>query len=120
MRSRFWVADASAAAVAAGLSLADYLAAKNPMFPAGEAALAPFITELDLPENETFVVVLNNSLLSPGGENPLGVIHKAVIPSPDPTGRRVINSIGFTPRSAGVAGLPATELTQFLTRDDID
>lgn len=39
--SRFWIADSSAAAQAAGLSLKDYLAAHNPMFPDGEAKLAP-------------------------------------------------------------------------------
>src|SRR5437764_7746997 len=63
VRSRFWIADASAAAVRAGLGLQQYLAAHNPMFPAGEAELSPFITELDLPLRESFLVVINNSLL---------------------------------------------------------
>jgi hypothetical protein len=120
VRSRFWVADASTAAVCAGLTLKDYLAAYNPMFPSGEAQLAPFITELDLPHGESFLVVVNNSLLPFDGVNPLGVLHKAVIPSPDPVGRRIINSIGFTPRSAATPGLPASELERFLTRDDLD
>ena len=122
VRSRFWIADASAASVAAGLPLADYLAAHNPMFPAGEAKLAPFITELDLPHNEAFVVVVNNSLMPIGNGNPLGVLHKAVIPSPDAlsTSRRVINSIGFTPRTASTMGLPETEHERFLTRPDLD
>lgn len=119
VRSRFWIADASAAAVRAGLPLADYLAADNPMFPAGEATLVPFVTELDLPHGEAFVVVVNNSLLPLDGANPLGVLHKAVIPSPDPTGRRVINSVGFTP-AAGATGLPPAERDRFLTRDDLD
>ena len=117
--SRFWIADSSAAASAAGLSLKDYLAAHNPMFPDGEAKLAPHITELDLPRGEAFLVVVNNSLLPLDGTNPLGVLHKAVIPSPDPAGRRVINSIGFTPHAPGV-GLPPTELERFLARDDLD
>src|SRR4051812_22799913 len=34
--SRFWIADASAAAVRAGLSLKDYLAANHPILPAGD------------------------------------------------------------------------------------
>jgi hypothetical protein len=132
--SRFWIADSSAAAEAAGLSLKDYLAAHNPMFPDGEAKLAPFVTELGLPHGEAFLVVVNNSLLPLDGANPLGVLHKAVIPSPDLTGprngiedsgragreqRRVINSIGFTPLAPGV-GLPPAELERFLTRDDLD
>jgi hypothetical protein len=137
VRSRFWIADSSAAASAAGMSLKDYLAAHNPMFPSGEAKLAPFITELDLPHGaavkpgfacdrsrettgESFLVVVNNCLLPLDGANPLGVLHKAVIPSPDPAGRRVINSIGFTPFADGVAGLPPAELHRFLTRDDLD
>jgi hypothetical protein len=120
VRSRFWIADGSAAARAAGLSLKNYLAAHNPMFPAGEAALAPFVTELNLPPDEAFLVVVNNSLLPFGDGNPLGVLHKAVIPSPDPAGRRVINSIGFTPRGGDVTGLPSTELDRFVTRDDLD
>jgi hypothetical protein len=117
--SRFWIADSSAAAAAAGLSLKDYLAAHNPMFPDGEAKLAPHITELGLPHGEAFLVVVNNSLLPLSESNPLGVLHKAVIPSPDPAGRRVINSIGFTPLAPGV-GLPPAELERFLTRDDLD
>jgi hypothetical protein len=36
VRSRFWIADASAAAARAGMGLTEYLAAHNPMFPAGE------------------------------------------------------------------------------------
>lgn len=118
--SRFWVADVSAAAVRAGLSLEAYLKANNPMLPAGEAALAPFVTELSLPHGESFLIVANNSQLPHGNGNPLGVLHKAVIESPDPNGTRVINSIGFTPRVEGVAGLPDAELERFLTRDDLD
>ena len=120
VRSRFWIADASAAAVRAGMGLKEYLAAHNPMFPAGEAVLAPFVTELDLPHGESFLVVVNNSLLPLGDGHPLGVLHKAVIPSPDLAGRRVINSIGFIPRTETVTGLPDAELERFLARDDLD
>jgi hypothetical protein len=118
--SRFWIADVTAAAVRAGLPLKDYLAAHNLLFPVGEAALAPFVTELDLPHGESFIIVVNNSLLPLDGTNPLGVLHKAVIPSPDPAGARIINSIGFTPRTQGAPGLPRVEIERFLTRDDLD
>jgi hypothetical protein len=123
VRSRFWIADSSAAAGAAGLSLKEYLTANNPMFPSGEAALAPFVTELELPHGEAFVIVANNSELPLGNGHPLGVLHKAVIPpqaGPEQTGPRVINSIGFTPRTDVTPGLPAAELDRFLTRDDLD
>ena len=118
VRSRFWIADGSAAAHAAEMGLKEYLAANNPMFPHGEAALEPFTTELQLPHGEAFLIVVNNSLLPFGGGHPLGVLHKAVIPSPDPARRRVINSIGFT--SADTKGLSAAEVERFLTRDDLD
>lgn len=120
VRSRFWLADASAAAARAGLGLTEYLTANHPILPTGEAALAPFVTELDIPHGEAYLVVANNSLLPNDGRSPLGVLHKAVIPLPDSNGRRVINSIGFTPRTASVAGLPPAELDHFLTRDDLD
>jgi hypothetical protein len=117
VRSRFWIADASAAAHAAGVSLAEYLKAHNPMFPAGEVALAPFVTELPLPHGESFLIVANNSLLPFDGTNPLGVLHKAVIEEPDPAARRVINSVGY---AVGAGGLPRAELERFLSREDLD
>jgi hypothetical protein len=48
------------------------------------------------------------------------VLHKAVIPSPDPSGTRVINSIGYTPATVGIVGLPLEETARFLSRDDLD
>ncbi len=117
VRSRFWIADASAAARAAGVPLAEYLKAHNPMFPAGEAALALFVTELPLPHGEPFLILANNSLLPCAGTNPLGVLHKAVIEEPDPAARRVINSVGY---AVGAVGLPRAELERFLAREDLD
>lgn len=117
VRSRFWIADSSAAAHAAGVSLAEYLKAHNPMFPAGEAALAPYVTELPLPHGEAYLVLANNSLLPLDGTNPLGVLHKAVIDEPDPAARRVINSIGY---AVNVPGLPRAELERFLSRSNLD
>jgi len=109
VRSRFFVADAHRAADRAGMDVEAYLSTHNPMFPAGEIRLAPFITELDLPDGEPFVVVLNNSLMPfvPGGSNPLGVLHKGEIVAPDPVARRVINSLGRAPnRWSGIGGRP--------------
>jgi hypothetical protein len=54
VRSRFWIADASAAADRAGVPRAECLKASGPMLPEGEAALAPFITESALPQGEAF------------------------------------------------------------------
>jgi hypothetical protein len=121
VRSRVFVADAHRAAAGAGLGIREYLAAFNPMTPAGEARLAPHSTELAVPHGEAFVVAINNSLMPPEPGNPLGVLHKAVIVTPDPAARRVINSVGLMLASDPTAtpkALPAIE--HFLTRDDLD
>lgn len=121
VRSRFWVADVSAAAFAEPLPLNEYLAAFNPMFPRGEEKLAPFITEIAVPHEESFLLAINNSQLSfdPDARNPLGLLHKAVIPDPVPVARRVINSIGFTPAAWSICKIN-TDVERFLSRIDLD
>lgn len=121
VRSRVFAADAERAALAAGLPVNEYLAAHNPMTPAGEAKLWPVATELALPANEPFVVVLNNSLLPPGPDRVLGVLHKATVPDPDPTATRVINSVGLM-RAGDPAGVPKPDdaIAHFLARTDLD
>ena len=98
--------------------LAEFLAKFNPMFPTGEAKYLPFVTELELPHGEPYIVAINNSQLplEAGEANPLGVLHKAIIDQPDPAARRVINSVGLTPGNAPES--PA--IAHFLTRDDLD
>jgi hypothetical protein len=121
VKSRIFIADASRAAVEAGMALPEFVAQFNPMFPAGEARYAPFVTELELPDGEPYVVAVNNSLLPyvPGAGNPLGVLHKAVIEEPDPAVWRVINSIGLAPVGM-VAGKTAEALRQFVSGDALD
>lgn len=121
VRSRVFAADAERAAAAAGLPVNEYLAAHNPMTPAGEAKLWPVATELAAPTGEPFVVVLNNSLLPAGDGRVLGVLHKAEVPEPDATAVRVINSMGLMLRCDG-AGNPLSEdaIRRFVTRADLD
>lgn len=121
VRGRVFVADAERAAAAAGLPLNEFLAAHNPMTPAGEARLWPVTTELALPVNEPFVVVLNNSLMPSGAGRVLGVLHKAEVPDPDPSAERVINSVGLLVAGdpAGAAK-PTDAVAHFLTRADLD
>ncbi len=119
VRGRLFVADSSRAAAEAGVPLPEFVAKFNPMFPAGEAAYRPFVTELELPHGEAHVVAVNNSLLPLGGGNPLGVLHQAVIDRPDPSARRVINSVGLTP-AGGQPGKSPAEVERFVTRDDLD
>lgn len=119
--SHLFVADAEAAARAAGVGVNAFLAANNPMFPPGESRLHGFITELDWLAARGGVVVLNNSLFPDDAppDRPLGVLHKGEILRPDPAARRVINSAGIAPASAGRA-LPADAVERFLARDDLD
>jgi hypothetical protein len=116
-----FVADAERAAVAAGLPVNEYLAAHNPMTPAGEARLWPVATELAVPAGESFVVVLNNSLLPPGPGRVLGVLHKAEVPEPDPTAERVINSVGLM-LCGDPTGVPKVgeDVADFLDRSRLD
>lgn len=119
--SRVFAADAERAAADAGLPVTEYLAAHNPMTPAGEAKLWPVATELAVPTNEPFVVVLNNSLLPPGPDRVLGVLHKAEVPEPDPTAARVINSMGLMLRDDPAGRrLPAHVVGWFVARADLD
>lgn len=112
VRSRVFVADAPRAANHEGLDVRAFLARFNPMFPAGEERLRPFVTELDLPTDAPHIVAVNNGV-------ELGLLHRAVITTPDPTASRVINSMGLA--LAGDASvLPPAALDRFLTRDDLD
>lgn len=114
VRSRLFAGDVFRAATDAGISVPEWLRRHPPLTAAGEAALAPYVTELTLPPGEAVVVLFNNSLHT-------GVLHKGVIPEPDPAARRVINSVGLFPRgTAPGRELPDEALRHFLSRDDLD
>lgn len=122
VRSRLFAADAYRAAADAGSGVNAYLSASNPMLPAGESKLERYIAELSWPRARGAIVVVNNSLFpddTPPG-HALGVLHKRVIETPDPTARRVINSLGATPGGAGVRAVSEAEVEQFVTRADMD
>lgn len=121
VRSRFFVADANRAAERAGIGVNAFLSANNPMLPAGERALELFVTELTWPHELGAIVVVNNSLYpddAPAG-HPLGLLHKGVIEMPDPTARRVINSLGATPDGAGRV-VSDEEVRRFVEREGLD
>ncbi|MCU0704796.1 MAG: hypothetical protein MUF18_12530 [Fimbriiglobus sp.] len=120
--SRFFVADAARAAEAAGMGVNAFLTANNPLRPAGEAALANVTTELSWPTDRGAIVIVNNSLY-PDGEpgRPLGLLHKGLIPHPDPTATRVINSLGAMPADEpGRVSLPAEVVEEFVRRTGLD
>ena len=114
VRSRLFFADMGRAA-ADGTTVAELVRVANPMTPAGEAKLAPFVTEVPLPAGVPAVVLLNNC------QGPYGLLHKGVIDAPDPAATRVINSVGAFPAGLSDAvELPADRVRHFLDRTDLD
>lgn len=120
--SRFFVADAARAAEAAGMWVNAFLAANNPLRPAGEAALTDVTTEVSWPTDRGAIVVVNNSLFPDGAPGrPLGLLHKGLITHPDPSATRVINSIGAMPADeSGRTVLSASALEAFVSRAELD
>ena len=120
VRSRLLLADYSWAASDRGLTPQEFLRHHNPMYRAGEDALAPYVTELPPPAaGHARIVVVNNSSLpfTPARVNPLGVLHKAEIVDPSAAERRVVNSI-LIAAGQGDEVDPAGQRT-FVTTDEI-
>jgi hypothetical protein len=95
VHSRLFLADYTRAAFDLGITPQQFLHDFNPMYRQGEERLARFVTELPQPDpGHARLLVINNSSLpfSEARMNPLGVLHKAVIVTPDEAQRRVVNS----------------------------
>jgi hypothetical protein len=77
------------------LLLAPFLNDFNPMYRRGEELLGRYSTELPQPaEGHARILLVNNSTLpfTEGRTNPLGVMHKAIIVTPNDAERRIVNS----------------------------
>ena len=95
VRSQFFVADYTACAADLGLTPDAFLATRNPMYAAGQDLLAPYTTELlEVCGQRPQIVLVNNSSRPVDADPPglLGVLHHAVIPQPDRTQERIVNS----------------------------
>jgi hypothetical protein len=93
--SRLFLADYTRAAFDLGITPQAFLQDFNPMFKKGEELLGRYVTELPRPaEGHSRILVINNSSLAftEAGTNSLGVMHKAIIVSPDRAERRIVNS----------------------------
>lgn len=102
--SRLFLLDFTRAALARGLSPAEFLERINPLTPEGRAALEPFAAEVSKFDPGHFhIVTINNSSLplESRERGMLGVLHRAIIPKPDPAASRVVNSLVLTPRVEG-------------------
>jgi hypothetical protein len=112
--SRLWLYDHTRAAHDRGLSPAVFLERFNPLTEAGRRALGDYETELTAFAVDHYqAVVVNNGNRAPGGDSRgmLGVLHRALIPTPDPAARRVINSMMLAPTDP----LPDEAVASFLT-----
>jgi hypothetical protein len=95
VQSRLFLADYTRAAFELGITPGQFLQDYNPMYRRGEELLARYVTELPQPtDGHARILLVNNSSLpfSQDRANPLGVMHKAIIVTPDDAGRRVVNS----------------------------
>ncbi len=95
IRSRLFLADYSHAAFDFGITPKQFLVDFNPMFKKGEEVLARYVTELPQPcEGCSRILVINNSSLpfTEARSNTLGVMHKAIIDTPDENEHRIVNS----------------------------
>lgn len=93
--SRLYMADYTRAAFDMGITPKQFLSDYNPMFGKNEERLAGYITEVPAPvAGNSRIIVINNSSLtySANGDNPLGVMHKAIIVTPTASERRIVNS----------------------------
>lgn len=93
--SRLFLADYARAAFDLGITPQQFLHDYNPMYRRGEELLDRYVTELPQPdEGHSRILVINNSSLpfTEGRVNPLGVMHKALIVTPNETEQRIVNS----------------------------
>lgn len=93
VESRLFLADYTRAAFDLGITPQQFLNDCNPMFKKGEELLGRYVTELPQTENSRILVVNNSSLpFTEDGTNPLGVMHKAIIVTPNDAESRIVNS----------------------------
>ena len=95
VQSRLFLGDYTRAAYDLGITPQQFLQDYNPMFKKGEEVLAPYVTELPQPKpGHARILLINNSSLpfTEARTNPLGVMHKAIIVTPDELKRRIVNS----------------------------
>jgi hypothetical protein len=121
--SRLSAADYSRCARDLGIGPKRFLLDHNPMFPAGEAKLAGYVSEISAFDHRRYQAVLfNNSRLdpAPAGSGALGVMHRAVIPVPDPSAMRVIDSLLLAVAEPGTPdAVGAEQLREFAEGDGV-
>ncbi len=119
VRSRLFLADYARVAFDLCITPQQFLQDCNPMYRQGEELLARYVTELPQPaDGHARILLINNSSLpfTEGRTNPLGVMHKAEIVTPDEDQRRIVNS---TMLAVGGEEIGAEQQEEFVTTDEI-
>jgi hypothetical protein len=117
--SRLFLADYTRAAFDLGISPQQFLNDFNPMYRRGEELLGSYVTELPQPiEGHSSILLICNSSLpfTEDGTNSLGVMHKAVIVSPNESERRFVNSAMLVVEGEEIS---LETRREFLTTDEI-
>ena len=117
--SRLFLADFTRAAFDLGITPQQFLNDFNPMYRKGEELLGRYVTELPQPdEGHSRILVINNSSLpfTEARTNPLGVMHKAIIVTPDDAERRIVNSTMLVTEGDEIS---ADKQEEFITTDKI-
>jgi hypothetical protein len=119
VHSRLFLADYTRAAYDLGITPQQFLQDYNPMYRRGEELLARYVTELPQPEpGHSRILLINNSSLpfTEARTNPLGVMHKAVIVTPNEAERRIVNSTMLVTEGEEIA---ADKQEEFVRTDKI-
>jgi hypothetical protein len=117
--SRLFLADFTHAAFDLGITPQQFLNDFNPMYWKGEELLGRYVTELPQPdEAHSRILLINNSSLpfSEAPTNPLGVMHKAIIVTPNEDERRIVNSTMLVTEGDEIS---ADKQEEFVTTDKI-
>jgi hypothetical protein len=118
--SRLFLADFTRAAFDLGITPEQFLQDFNPMYKKGDELPGRYVTELLQPaEGHSRMLVINNSSLpfTAARTNPLGVMHKAIIVTPDEAERRIVNSTMLV--TEGGDEISAEKQEEFVRTDKI-
>ncbi|MDB5338042.1 MAG: hypothetical protein JWN70_3661 [Planctomycetaceae bacterium] len=121
--SQIRLADVSQCAASFQLTPEEFMDRHNPMFPAGEELLRPFITDISRANSDHFhILLVNNSRQSltdhaPGWQ---GVLHQAIMMQPQPGARRVVNSMMLAVGDPATDALTDVNRQDYLTTDQLN
>jgi hypothetical protein len=120
VHSRLFLADYARAAFDRGIPPQQFLRDHNPMYRQGEELLGRYVTEMPQPpDGHARILLVNNSSLpfTEARTNPLGVMHRAIIVTPNDAERRVVNSVMLVVGESGEIG--QEQQREFVATDKI-